>query len=43
MQWAETLDELMKARGEIFVYHTSRENIIMPIRSKPSHRGKVLQ
>ncbi len=39
----EAMDELMKARGDVFVYHTGREKIIMPIRSKPSYRGKVLQ
>lgn len=35
----ETMDEIMKSRGSIFVFHTSREQIIIPIRSKPSYRG----
>jgi hypothetical protein len=39
----ETMDEIMKARGNILVYHTGRERIIMPIRTKPSYRGKVFQ
>ena len=39
----EALDELMNAHGDVFVYHTKHEMIIMPIRSKPAYRGKVLQ
>ena len=39
----ETMDEIMKARGNKFVYHTGREKIVMPIRTKPSYRGKVHQ
>ena len=34
----EALDELMQAKGDVFVYHTSREKIIMPIRSRPSYK-----
>ena len=39
----EALDELMKARGDVFVFHTKHEKIIMPIRTKPAYRGKILQ
>ena len=39
----ETMDEIMKARGNKFVFHTGREKIVMPIRTKPSYRGKVHQ
>jgi hypothetical protein len=37
----EAMRELMRAKGEVFVYHTSNEQIVMPIRSKPALRGIV--
>lgn len=39
----EALDELMKAKGDVFVFHTKHEKVIMPIRAKPAYRGKVVQ
>lgn len=35
----EAMDELMKAHGTVFVYHTKHPQIAMPIRTKPAFRG----
>ena len=35
----EAMQELMKAHGPVFVYHTKHPVIVMPIRSKPAYRG----
>ena len=37
----EAMDELMKAHGSVFVYHTKHQSIAMPIRPKPAYRGIV--
>lgn len=37
----EAMDELMKAHGNVFVYHTKHPRVAMPIRSKPAYRGTV--
>lgn len=35
----EAMDELMKARDKVFVYHTKHEHISMPVRPKPAYKG----
>jgi len=37
----EALDELMTAKGDVFVFHTKHEKVIMPIRAKPVYRSKM--
>lgn len=34
----EAMKELMNAKGDRFVYHTSKERIVMEVRLKPSIR-----
>ncbi len=38
---AEATNELMKCRGDMLVYHTSNEKIILEVRTKPGLRGAI--
>ena len=37
----EATNKLMKCRGDVLVYHTSNEKIILEVRTRPGLRGAI--
>lgn len=38
---AEATSELMKSRGDVLVYHTGNERIVLEVRTRPGLRGAI--
>ncbi|MCF8012149.1 MAG: hypothetical protein K9L17_13060 [Clostridiales bacterium] len=38
---AEATNELMKCRGDMLVYHTSNEKVVLEVRTRPGIRGTI--